>query len=359
VTIAGVDCNNADALINPGLAETRCDGKDNDCNPVTDDNPDGDGDGLLYCAETGLGTSDADADSDDDGLTDFAEAVTYATNPLAWDSDNDYLPDLYEVNHRAGQGDSPPLNALSAADGNTNFEPVISRDTIVNYHEYWNGSDPWAFNPAPDALFPDGPGCYYWGEADGDGYAQATDKSTLANKIAGLPVNYQNVVPDTSDTQDLDADGYIQSGDLTILRNFILNMPVGGVLSRAASLEVVYSPSSSIAVGGTTHVTLRVRNENAANVLYQSGFAVVFAIDPGSTGSATLLGGDGSTAPANRFDVSAPNSAIDGGHASIALKILSPGSIILTASIPPCGSSGIGKWLNLTTLSPNITITGQ
>jgi len=43
------DCNDTDPSINPGATEILCDGIDNDCDPLTLDNPDNDGDGYGYC----------------------------------------------------------------------------------------------------------------------------------------------------------------------------------------------------------------------------------------------------------------------------------------------------------------------
>jgi hypothetical protein len=175
--------------------------------------------------------------------------------------------------------------------------------------------------------------------------------------VLGLPVNYDSVIPDNGDGQDLDGDGLVMFGDLTILRGFILNTSVGIVGSRAASLEQVYEPLSPVAVGGTAHVTVRVRNEGGVTNNYSAGFSVLFSIDPSSTGSAVLLGGDGAYGAGTRFDVSGPAGASDGGHATIAMKITAPGTIVINASIPACGVHGIGKWVDEVTLSPAFTIT--
>lgn len=68
-------------------------------------NADSDGDGFNDGLERRLGTSpcdplskpDVSTDTDRDGLTDFEEAHTYQTNPLAFDSDNDGVQDLAEI----------------------------------------------------------------------------------------------------------------------------------------------------------------------------------------------------------------------------------------------------------------------
>jgi hypothetical protein len=148
-------------------------------------------------------------------------------------------------------------------------------------------------------------------------------------------------------------------GDLTILRGFILNTSVGIVGSRAASLEQVYEPLAPVAVGGTAHVTVRVHNEGGITNNYSAGFSVLFSIDPSSTGSAVLLGGDGAYGAGTRFDVSGPSGSSDGGHATMYLKVTAPGAIIINASIPACGVHGIGKWVDEITLDPAFTITAQ
>jgi hypothetical protein len=244
-------------------------------------------------------------------------------------------------------------------DGDSEFEPEWGRDGNPNYQEYWNGSDPWSWDPAPAKNFPDSPGCYYWGEADGDGIPQAQDKTTLANAIAGLPANYSKVIPSPM-VQDLDGDSTLQVQDLTIIKSFILNLVVGPVSGRAASLEPVYSPPGPVLAGSTTHVTVRVRNENGSINHYSPGFSVVFSIDAiNSTGSALLLGGDGAYGEGTRLDVSGPGGHDDGGHATIHLKITGPGTIIVHAVIPSCGTTGVGKWVDEISLDPPITITAQ
>ncbi|HUT52594.1 MAG TPA: hypothetical protein VM658_04330, partial [bacterium] len=130
----------------------------------------------------------------------------------------------------------------------------------------------------------------------------------------------------------------------------------------AADLEKVYEPAGDVLVGSTTHVTVRVRNSNLINVLYQGGFSVVFSIDPAFDGTAVLLGGDGSYSggPAgNRFDVSGVNGKLDGGHATIVLAITGPGPIIVNAQIPHCGlllAEEKGRWMDDVDLLPAFTL---
>jgi hypothetical protein len=45
------DCDDLDPSVNPGVAEALCDGVDNDCQPSTLDDPDGDADGVGACSD--------------------------------------------------------------------------------------------------------------------------------------------------------------------------------------------------------------------------------------------------------------------------------------------------------------------
>jgi hypothetical protein len=289
-------------------------------------------------------------DTDGDGLFDIEEAII-GTDPNNWDTDGDYIPDLYEVQNT---GQSPPLDPFDPSDGDTCFEPAGFKDANPNYHEYWNDTDPWSNDPAPPDLR--NPACFYWGEADGDGIVQGGDKLILGNAIIGLFVDYRVVIPDNGDSQDLDADGVLAANDMTILKSFIINAPVGLVLSRPVSLEKVYEPVAAVEVGTTTHVTVKVRADDTAINLYQSSFAVVFEIDPSSIGEAILLGGEGDELT-GRYDVSGPSAPVDGGFATIHLKVTAPGAIQINATIPACGVSGIGRWLDEVVLSPAFSIT--
>jgi hypothetical protein len=314
-------------------------------------NPDTDGDGLSDGDEVNThGTDPLDTDTDGDGLSDGDEVNIYLTSATDWDTDGDYLPDLYEVQNT---GASPPLNPFDPSDGDTCFELPGFEDINPNYHEYWNGTDPWSTDPVPPD--PRDPACFYWGDADGDGFVANNDKLILGNAIIGLFTDYSVVIPDNGDSQDLDADNVIAGGDMIVLQNFIINAPVGLVISRAVALDKVYEPAASVEVGGTTHVTVKVKADDTAINLYQGGFAVVFEIDPSSTGSAVLLGGEGDELT-GRYDVSGPSAPVDGGFSTMHLKITGPGTIQINARIPSCGASGIGRWLDEVVLSPSFSI---
>jgi hypothetical protein len=311
---------------------------------------DTDDDGISDGDEINNGTDPNNHDTDGDGLADGDEVNIHFTSPTNWDTDGDLIPDLYEV---LNTGQSPPLNPFDPADGDSCFELPGFEDINPNYHEYWNNTDPWSTDPVPPD--PRDPACFYWGDADGDGFVANNDKLILGNAIIGLFTDYSVVIPDNGDSQDLDADNVIAGGDMIVLQNFIINAPVGLVISRAVALDKVYEPAASVEVGSTTHVTAKVRADNTAINLYQGSFAVVFEIDPSSTGSAVLLGGEGYELT-GRYDVSGPSAPLDGGFATMHLKITGPGPIQINATIPSCGTSGIGRWIEEVVLSPSFSI---
>jgi MYXO-CTERM domain-containing protein len=81
----GEDCNDDDPDIYPG-APSLPDGKDNDCDGITD-TTDSDNDGLPDELEELLGTDPHDADSDGDGLWDGLEVGEDPENPVDTDGD--------------------------------------------------------------------------------------------------------------------------------------------------------------------------------------------------------------------------------------------------------------------------------
>jgi hypothetical protein len=107
---------------------------------------DSDGDGVNDPVEDFIGTDSANPDTDGDGLSDGDEVNVYLTTATYWDTDGDYLPDLYEV---LNTGASPPLNPFDPSDGDTCFELPGFEDINPNYHEYWNNTDPWSTDPVP------------------------------------------------------------------------------------------------------------------------------------------------------------------------------------------------------------------
>ncbi|MEO0424701.1 MAG: S8 family serine peptidase [Pseudomonadota bacterium] len=100
---------------------------------ATDLTTDRDGDGYSIAQELALGTDWRRYDSDDDGLSDRDEIEEYGTHPLIADSDDDDLPDGWEVM----TGTSPTVAATPgelADDGDG--------DGFSLLEEYASGSDP-------------------------------------------------------------------------------------------------------------------------------------------------------------------------------------------------------------------------
>lgn len=88
-----------------------------------------DGDGIPNAGEYQLGTNLKNSDTDGDGLGDWAEVNTYHTNPNSGDSDQDGIPDAWELTH--GLDPNSALDAALDPDG----------DGFTNLQEYQRGTD--------------------------------------------------------------------------------------------------------------------------------------------------------------------------------------------------------------------------
>ncbi len=78
-TCGGTDCDDNDPAINPGAQEMTCDGKDNDCNDLTPDAPDDDEDGFDVCGdgdEVNPDSLPADCDDSDGAINPGLEETT-------------------------------------------------------------------------------------------------------------------------------------------------------------------------------------------------------------------------------------------------------------------------------------------
>jgi hypothetical protein len=293
--------------------------------------------------------NDAAGDLDQDGLNNLAE-YGHETEADNWDTDGDGLPDGFEAEH----GDT--LSPLNAADGDTDSDG----DGNVNKHEYYNlEANVFAVDTVPDPEVE--PGCYYWGKADNTGVVGPTDLATLKSIVAGATIDLEDVLPPVFDVMDLDKDGIPGPVDISYLKMMIAGGHVpSGYPSTPVELRVLEEPGSTIiAMGDTTRVIVSVRNrdQETANVPCSPGFAVVFWV---SSGSATLLGGDGSDdneAEGNRFDISGLDE--DEAPASIVVRVDASGPITVQAKIPACGTEPAGRWMDAVTLTNPIIINGE
>jgi hypothetical protein len=334
-----------EAITNPCLDPLN---DDSDGDGLKDGQEDADHDGVLDPGET----NPCNPDSDHDGLTDGEEVGIYFTNPNAWDSDNDFIPDKYEADHIGDPQGS--LNPLSSADATLDFDT----DGNPNRYDYWNrDGNIYVKDPKP-GMFAN-PGCYYWGENDGDGYPGPADMVAMKQAVSGIAPDYSNIIPHTFDTQDLDRDNYPGAADKTLLDAMIAGVDrPAGFPSSPNHFQIEYAPGSTIKVGDTTHVTISIHNNEIPSVPYCSGFGVVYWVQ---SGAATLLGGEGTAdgQPAgNRYDFSMKSS--EHALSTMVIRVDGAGPILINAKMPACGTTPPkGRWTDEIDLASPITITGQ
>jgi hypothetical protein len=331
---------------------------------------DRDGDGLDVMQETAAGTDEGDWDTDDDGVSDGDEVnvhhtdpqVTdsdgdgvsdgveiniYHTLPNAWDSDGDRLPDGFEVDNLTNS--LGELDPMYAADGEMDFDG----DLNTNAHEYWNGSDPWDLDPAPNPAY--NPACYYWGKADNNYYVQPSDIVAAQYSYVGTAVDFSMTLPHCYDVLDINANGNPDPPDIAALQLMFVeaNLP-GGYPSSPSALSLEDAPSAAVAAGDTTHVTVSVHAQGPGAAPFSSGFGVVFWV---TSGNAALLGGEGTDpgeAPGNRYDVSM--DAASGALANIVVLITGPGPVTVNAKVPACGVEPVGRWCGEVALPAAVVI---
>ncbi len=284
---------------------------------------DQDNDGLGDNTEYSMGTDPLDPDSDKDGLKDGEEVGYYDTDPLDIDSDDDLMDDGYEASNSLDPATADSMTADFDGDGNPNV------------HEYFNGTS------AGDILNPDpycGTGGYCFGESGDlptDGFIDGQDLTEARNILRGVGSNYSGVIPPNGDSADLNGSGIIDGPDVTIYRQ-VLSGKWSGSLNGAAKAMALTMPAVSDVIGGAT-IEVEVL-KSILNGGPRPGYGVVFWIDPSSTGTGKIYGGDGSPGAAEgfpegaRYDVT---GAIEsGGRARVRLQVESAGTIKVNVKIP-------------------------
>ncbi len=300
---------------------------------------DKDGDGVVDPGET----NPCLEDSDEDGLGDDEEPGL-GLDPLEWDTDGDALPDGYEVANSSGHALN--LDPLDPADG---CASDFDGDGNANCHEYYNGTDIWSENVTG------GSACFSWADSgstvSADGLVSPLDLGALNARASLKDASYTGVLPPNGDSQELDMDEIISALDLAVLRQMVANLSTSGNPSRPVALEVYGDTAVTAEVGSTVRIELGALNQGGKHT---SSLGIIFTIDPSSTASATLLGGDGS-ASSGRYDVTGPIAT--GGRSAIVLLPTAPGALLLNAHLPPCGVDGKGRYCEELIKQPLVTVT--
>ncbi len=300
---------------------------------------DKDGDGVVDPGET----NPCLEDSDEDGLGDDEEPGL-GLDPLEWDTDGDALPDGYEVANSSGHALN--LDPLDPGDG---CASDFDGDGNANCHEYYNGTDIWSENVTG------GSACFSWADSgstvSADGLVSPLDLGALNARASLKDASYTGVLPPNGDSQELDMDEIISALDLAVLRQMVANLSTSGNPSRPVALEVYGDTAVTAEVGSTVRIELGALNQGGKHT---SSLGIIFTIDPSSTASATLLGGDGS-ASGGRYDVTGPIAT--GGRSAIVLLPTAPGALLLNAHLPPCGVDGKGRYCEELIKQPLVTVT--
>jgi len=177
-----------------------------------------DGDGLTNIYEYQFNTDPTNVDSDNDNLVDADEILVYDTNPLCNDTDDDGLPDGWEIDN-----DLNPLtddaNEDPDGDGLTNIEEYSIQTSPVDLDTDNDGlPDGWEVNNGLDPLTDDANG-----DPDDDGlinideYIKGTDPldddTDDDGLIDGDEVTVYSTDPLDDDTDD---DGLIDGDEVTV-----------------------------------------------------------------------------------------------------------------------------------------------
>lgn len=184
------------------------------------------------------------------------------------------------------------------------------------------------------------PGVCYFGDSNGDCVIDSFDIREARNAVLLKPADYSNVIPESSDVQDVDGNGVVDGMDVRILRGLMMLNGVD-VKGAPANIKAVNAPVQLDIGIGSRDVTVKVSDNDGTP---RAGIGVLFTIDDGSTGTATLTGRD----PANGDNIVDSNAVFEltntikeGGEATITINPLTTGSLIIRTFIPGDKSKGI------------------
>lgn len=196
--------------------------------------------GLEYLPEEWLG------DTDEDDLFDIYEKVI-DTDPFDPDTDDDGLPDGYEVITL----NTDPLEIDTDENGISDADEDFDSDNLSNLGEYQNGTDP--FDPDTDEdVFMDGDEVYTYGtdplnpDTDNDGLLDG-EESYDGSIYAKYGVYFDPLNPDTNGNGVLDGDEIfgqskqqeVETHDEAITE-VTVDMDTNGNLDRNLTIESMY-----------------------------------------------------------------------------------------------------------------------
>ena len=196
-------------------------------------------------------TTDPDGDDFDyDGVTNWDEVSTHQTNPLKWDSDDDGLPDDWEILHGLDPNDDGSTDPANGANGDPDG------DGLINLDEYWYYADPnltdtdgdglndfdevWVYYTYPDSSDTDWDGLDDYAEVftyGTDPWWWDTDEDTLSDG--------DEVLPHGTNPLEMDTDGDWMWDDWELTNNLDPTDAADGLLDAdsdtlANQLEFVF-----------------------------------------------------------------------------------------------------------------------
>ena len=176
-------------------------------------------------------------------------------------------------------------------------------------------------------------------------------------------IKFYHVIPTSGHTMDFSANALWDPVDLTAMKDVQSGRDTGALPSLPTALELSDPPDPSVQVGMTTGIGVKVQTQEPGK--YMTGAAVVFKIDTVlSTGTATLLGGDGPPIGDQRYGEYRYDhvgelmpTASDEAAARVTVRVDTAGTIAIKVYTPEVGTSESGRYMPHLEVTP-IQITG-